>query len=190
MLRSDTPLGEWSFLFPHRGEEWGARGSFKVMLVSRVCSCMGRSRTAQFFASLYFWTFLSMWQKRENSPVTSVSRYLFFPCAPSVNKSTRVLEEATPFLPPSPSLLFFLFYRSRDTPSRGMKRSLLSCSVAQPERSSLKPTRLQPRKQTSLSPHASSSAFPLCAGGHGHCSTRLSGAEIQVGISGKEAEQA
>ena len=82
-------------------------------------------------------------RNRDNSPVTSVSRCLFFPCAPSVNKSTRVLEEPTPFLPPPPSLLlFFLFHhRSRGTPSRGM------CSLFYPAqwlslRGSLKPTRL------------------------------------------------
>lgn len=145
MLRIRHLLGEWRFLFPtHRGETMGCQGpGFKVMLVSQVCSCTGRSLDSILLLILVLGFLVHVARNRDNSPVTSVSRCLFFPCAPSVNKSTRVLEEPTPFLPPPPSLLlFFLFHhRSRGTPSRGM------CSLFYPAqwlslRGSLKPTRL------------------------------------------------
>lgn len=166
----------------------GCQGpGFKVMLVSQVCSCTGRSLDSILLLILVLGFLVHVARNRDNSPVTSVSRCLFFPCAPSVNKSTRVLEEPTPFLPPPPSLLlFFLFHhRSRGTPSRGM------CSLFYPAqwlslRGSLKPTRLQRAKQTFLSPHASLVPFPLCAGGHGHFSHwSCQELRFKVGISGK-----
>ena len=140
-----TPIRGVKLPLPtHRGEGVGRQGpGFKGMLVSRVCSCTGRSQDRSNLLFIVLLDFLvHVARNRDNSPVTSVSRYLFFPCAPSVNKSTRVLEEATPFLPPSPSLLFFLFHhRSRDTPSRGMS-ALFYPAQWLSLRGSLKPTRL------------------------------------------------
>lgn len=152
---------------------------FKVMLVSRVCSCMGRTQDSSFFAIVLLDFLDRVARNRENSPVTSVSRYLFFPCAPSVNKSTRVFEEATHFfLLLHPSFSSSSTTGLRDTPSRGMSALFYPAQWL-----SLRLTQAHSTlagKQTSLSPHASSAPFPLCAGGRGHCSHwTCPGAEIQ-----------
>ena len=132
----------------------GCQGpGFKVMLASRVCSCTWEGAWPAFFSSLYFWTFLSMWQETGITVQSPLSAGIFSFHVPQV--LTRALAS---WKRPSPHFFLllhpFFFSSSSATGLETHLRegcALSSCSVAQSERLTQAHSTLDPEAHLSLS---------------------------------------